>query len=392
MHRNPWWLTPAGPTLDAGAFLVGLEWASGGARGSWASRRPPSSRPRSRRLAAEAAARGERRAPPFRLAMVGDDVNSDIGGGRRSGLRTVFVRTGKHGDAELAAVAVAGAGAYRAGRRRADRSWRSSRPCPEPCTGRRALPSADVSPAGRVTRGARHPRPRHPRPWSPAAWSPARRRRRPRRSRPPRRPPPRTGSGPPGRPTGPSRPTDAVRHAPERPAVADPRRSQATVCAPSPSRRSPAGDPPATRRAGWANSQRNVSRWPGRRRQRDGRGPHGRPPVEVVGRARSCPAGAPVTSATRPGWHVLALEHRPARGGRGRVAADPAPGRRRGVRPVRVHRPPPRHLEVVVEGAAARVADRRPPARPAGTTPARPATARPPGCAPVSPAIAVSRG
>ena len=23
MHRNPWWLTPAGPTLDAGAFLVG---------------------------------------------------------------------------------------------------------------------------------------------------------------------------------------------------------------------------------------------------------------------------------------------------------------------------------------------------------------------------------
>ena len=23
-----WWLTPAGPTLDAGAFLVGLEWAA----------------------------------------------------------------------------------------------------------------------------------------------------------------------------------------------------------------------------------------------------------------------------------------------------------------------------------------------------------------------------
>ena len=29
MHRNPWWLTKAGPTLDAGAFLVGLEWAAG---------------------------------------------------------------------------------------------------------------------------------------------------------------------------------------------------------------------------------------------------------------------------------------------------------------------------------------------------------------------------
>ena len=37
--------------------------------------------------------------------MVGDDVSSDIGGARRAGLRTVFVRTGKHGDAELAAAA-----------------------------------------------------------------------------------------------------------------------------------------------------------------------------------------------------------------------------------------------------------------------------------------------
>ena len=28
MHRNPWWLTPEGPTLDAGTFLVALEWAT----------------------------------------------------------------------------------------------------------------------------------------------------------------------------------------------------------------------------------------------------------------------------------------------------------------------------------------------------------------------------
>ena len=28
MHRNPWWITPEGPTLDAGAFLVALEWAT----------------------------------------------------------------------------------------------------------------------------------------------------------------------------------------------------------------------------------------------------------------------------------------------------------------------------------------------------------------------------
>ena len=57
------------------------------------------------RLAAEAAARGEPRLRRGELAMVGDDVGSDIRGGRRAGLRTVFVRSGKHGDAELAAAA-----------------------------------------------------------------------------------------------------------------------------------------------------------------------------------------------------------------------------------------------------------------------------------------------
>jgi HAD superfamily hydrolase (TIGR01450 family) len=105
MHRNPWWITPEGPTLDAGAFLVALEWATG--RRARIVGKPSAAffRAAIDRLAAEAAARGE---PPLRgrdLAMVGDDVGSDIGGGRRAGLRTVFVRTGKHGDVELAAAA-----------------------------------------------------------------------------------------------------------------------------------------------------------------------------------------------------------------------------------------------------------------------------------------------
>ncbi len=29
MHRNPWWLTDKGETLDAGAFVAGLEFATG---------------------------------------------------------------------------------------------------------------------------------------------------------------------------------------------------------------------------------------------------------------------------------------------------------------------------------------------------------------------------
>jgi HAD superfamily hydrolase (TIGR01458 family) len=113
MHRNPWWITPAGPTLDAGAFLVGLEWAAGRRARTVGKPSPSFFRSGFERLASEAATRGE---PPLlrsQVVMVGDDVGCDIGGGRRAGLRTVFVRTGKHGDAELAAAASRARGAYR---------------------------------------------------------------------------------------------------------------------------------------------------------------------------------------------------------------------------------------------------------------------------------------
>ena len=105
MHRNPWWLTPAGPTLDAGAFLVGLEWATRRRARIVGKPSPVLFSTAVARLAADLASRGEPRLRRSELAMVGDDVTSDIGGGRRAGLRTVFVRSGKHGDAELAAAA-----------------------------------------------------------------------------------------------------------------------------------------------------------------------------------------------------------------------------------------------------------------------------------------------
>jgi HAD superfamily hydrolase (TIGR01458 family) len=105
MHRNPWWLTPAGPTLDAGAFLVGLEWATKRRARIVGKPSPAFFRVAIDRLAAEAAARGEPRLRRSELVMVGDDIGADVGGGRRAGLRTVFVRTGKHGDAELAGAA-----------------------------------------------------------------------------------------------------------------------------------------------------------------------------------------------------------------------------------------------------------------------------------------------
>ncbi len=103
MHRNPWWLTAEGPTLDAGTFLVGLEWAT--KRRARIVGKPSAAffRMAAERLAAEARVRGEAPLRRRDIAMVGDDVGADIAGGRRMGLRTAFVLTGKHGEADLSA-------------------------------------------------------------------------------------------------------------------------------------------------------------------------------------------------------------------------------------------------------------------------------------------------
>ncbi len=98
MHRNPWWLTPAGPTIDAGAFVVGLEFAT--RRRALLAGKP------SRTFFAEAVrALG---VPAADVVMVGDDLRSDVAGARRAGLRTVWVRSGRHGPDDLALAASRG--------------------------------------------------------------------------------------------------------------------------------------------------------------------------------------------------------------------------------------------------------------------------------------------
>ncbi len=111
MHRNAWWLTEQGPTLDAGAFLVGLEYATGKRARTVGKPSAESFRLGFGRLAAEARELGEPRLLRREVAMVGDDVTNDIGGAQRASLLGIFVRTGKHGDAELAAAASRGRGA-----------------------------------------------------------------------------------------------------------------------------------------------------------------------------------------------------------------------------------------------------------------------------------------
>jgi HAD superfamily hydrolase (TIGR01458 family) len=91
LHRNRWWQTAEGPRLDAGAFVAGLEYAAG----------------------VEATVLGKPSPRYFEAAlealdadaeltwMVGDDVEGDVVGAQRYGMRTVLVRTGKFRPDEL---------------------------------------------------------------------------------------------------------------------------------------------------------------------------------------------------------------------------------------------------------------------------------------------------
>ena len=95
MHRNPWWLTPDGPTLDSGAYVTGLEYATG-------VRAQVIGKPAAAffSIAIEAlrddVVRPEARLRRTEIAMVGDDVRTDVLAGQKAGLRGVFVLTGKH--------------------------------------------------------------------------------------------------------------------------------------------------------------------------------------------------------------------------------------------------------------------------------------------------------
>ena len=99
MHRNRWWLTPRGTTLDAGALVAGLEYSSERHATLAGKPSPTFFAAGIRAMALEVGRPRLRRAE---VAMVGDDLWNDVLGAQRAGLRGIFVRSGKHGDAELA--------------------------------------------------------------------------------------------------------------------------------------------------------------------------------------------------------------------------------------------------------------------------------------------------
>ena len=118
MHRNPWWMTPKGFTLDAGAAVAGLEFALGRRAVVCGKPSPVVFRQALAELreqalggarpAGHAAARGSS-GPRLRaadVAMVGDDPKADIAAARRVGLRGILVATGKTSASEAAAAGV----------------------------------------------------------------------------------------------------------------------------------------------------------------------------------------------------------------------------------------------------------------------------------------------
>jgi HAD superfamily hydrolase (TIGR01458 family) len=86
LQKNRFWMRADGLSLDAGPFVAAIEFATN--REAYVVGKP---------------ARGffdqvlaDLRVSPADAAMVGDDIESDIGGALRAGLAAVLVRTGKY--------------------------------------------------------------------------------------------------------------------------------------------------------------------------------------------------------------------------------------------------------------------------------------------------------
>ena len=93
MHRNLYWRTSSGMELDTGAYVLGLEAASGCSP-------VVIGKPSAEFFRAGV---GELGLEPDRVAMVGDDIENDVLGAQAAGLRGVLVRTGKYRAEAVAA-------------------------------------------------------------------------------------------------------------------------------------------------------------------------------------------------------------------------------------------------------------------------------------------------
>ena len=93
MHRNVYWQTAGGLELDGGAYVAGLEAASGATA-------TVCGKPAATYFSAALEMLG---LPAGRVAMVGDDITNDVIGAQTAGLTGILVRTGKFRESDLLA-------------------------------------------------------------------------------------------------------------------------------------------------------------------------------------------------------------------------------------------------------------------------------------------------
>jgi HAD superfamily hydrolase (TIGR01458 family) len=96
LARNRYWQADEGLMLDTGPFCAALEHASG-------KKAILAGKPSPAFFQAALASTG---AAPSETAVVGDDLESDVGGAQRAGMRGVLVQTGKHRPDDLRQSAV----------------------------------------------------------------------------------------------------------------------------------------------------------------------------------------------------------------------------------------------------------------------------------------------
>jgi HAD superfamily hydrolase (TIGR01458 family) len=86
IHKNRFWQTEQGLQMDIGGFIHGLEYASGTQCTIIGKPSPDFFRVSLEDMGCRAE----------EVAIIGDDIDSDVGGGQASGLQGILVRTGKY--------------------------------------------------------------------------------------------------------------------------------------------------------------------------------------------------------------------------------------------------------------------------------------------------------
>lgn len=96
MHKGKYWQTSEGLRVDIGAFIAGLEYVTG-TTATLVGKPSP---------AFFQAAAHELGCPTDDIVMIGDDIESDVGGAQQSGIRGILVKTGKYREEVEAASSV----------------------------------------------------------------------------------------------------------------------------------------------------------------------------------------------------------------------------------------------------------------------------------------------